>query len=192
MKMKSSTQKLVESGVMIGLAVVLSMLKIFQMPLGGSITVCSMLPIMLISYKNGLKWGLGTAFAYSLIQLFLDISVLSRSGLTAASFVGSIFFDYLIAFTLLGLAGIFGKGFVKYILGMVFAVSLRLISHIISGAIFFAAFLPKNWSNPFIYSIAYNATFLLPDLAICLIVGALIYKPMKNLLNSNLTPRTKL
>jgi thiamine transporter len=52
-------------------------------------------------------------------------------------------------------------------------------SHTIYGAIFFATFMPKDWSNPFVYSIAYNAAFLLPDLAICLAVGVMIYKPMK-------------
>lgn len=174
--------RLVESAVMIALASVLSLITPFKMPLGGSITLCSMLPIMLIAYKYRFKWGVLTAFTYSVIQLLLDVGKLSSWGLTAYSFVGSMFFDYLIAFTCLSIVGLFGKGFVRYIIGMVVAVLARFISHVISGVIFFASSTPKGWANPFIYSIAYNASFLFPDLAICLIVGALVYKPLKKFL----------
>uniref|UniRef100_UPI00398A3D32 energy-coupled thiamine transporter ThiT n=1 Tax=Caproicibacter sp. TaxID=2814884 RepID=UPI00398A3D32 len=66
--------RLVESAIMLGLATVLSLIKLYQMPLGGSVTLCSMLPILLIGYKYGVKWGLLTGFTYGVIQLLLDLA----------------------------------------------------------------------------------------------------------------------
>lgn len=202
--MNKKLLRLVESAVLIGLATVLSLVKIFQMPLGGSVTLCSMLPILLIAYKYRFKWGVLCAFLYSLIQFFLDLGELASWGLTPTTFVGSMFFDYFIAFTCLSLAGLYGKGLGKYVLGMVTAVGARLVSHIISGVIFFGTMVPKDWAKPFVdavwhtqasqksalaffnnplpYSIIYNAGFLLPDFAICLFVGIAVYRPLRKYL----------
>lgn len=182
--MKNNTRRLVESAVMIALAAVLSQLKIYEMPLGGSVTLASMLPIMLIAYKYGAKWGLCTAFTYSLVQLLLDLGKVISWGMTWQAVVACFFLDYIFAFSSLGLAGIYGKNFPKYILGMVTAVVIRLAFHVFSGTVVFASWMPKDWNNPFIYSIAYNGTFLLPDLIICLVVGAVIYKPLKRFIEA--------
>lgn len=181
--MNETTLRLVESAVMIALAVVLSMIKVYQALLGGSITLCSMLPVMLIAYKYGPKWGMFTGFIYGLIQLLLDLGKALGWGLSPAALTASFIFDYLLAFAFLGLAGVYGKGFIKFILGMTTAVVLRFASHVISGVTAYASWLPKEWHNHlFLYSLAYNGAYLLPDFLICLVVGILIYKPLKRFL----------
>jgi thiamine transporter len=175
--------RLVESAVMLGLATALSMVKLFQMPLGGSVTLCSMLPILLIAYKYGPKWGVGTGLTYGLIQLLLDLGKALAWGLTPTALATSFVFDYLVAFAMLGLAGVYGKGLKQYVAGMSTAVALRFVCHVIAGVTAYASWLPKEWQGHlFLYSLAYNGTFLLPDFAICLAVGLMIYKPMKKFL----------
>lgn len=177
--------RLVESAIMIGLATALSMIKLFKMPLGGSVTLCSMLPILLIGYKYGPKWGFGTGFAFGLVKLLLDLGEALAWGLTPTALVISFVFDYLIAFAFLGFAGIYGKGLKQYILGMTTAVVLRFVCHVIAGVTAYASWMPKEWgSNLLGYSLAYNGAFLLPDFGICLAVALLIYKPMKKFLEA--------
>jgi thiamine transporter len=178
--------RLVESAVMLGLATALSLVKIFQLPLGGSVTLCSMLPVLLIGYKYGPKWGLCTGFTYGVIQLLLDLGEALSWGLTPAALAASIIFDYLLAFAALGLAGIYGKGFGRYVAGMTTAVFLRFVFHVISGVTAYASWLPKEWSGHLLlYSLAYNGSFLLPDFAISLVVGVLIFRPLKKFLETD-------
>ena len=184
-KMNANTLRLVQSAVMVGLATVLSLVKLWQMPFGGSVTLCSMLPIMLIAYRYGVRWGLLTGFVYSLVQLVIDIGAMMSFCINSQSLVGTLFLDYLIAFTLLGLAGIYGRGFVRYLLGMVTAVFLRFVSHVLSGVIVWSSTVPAGWKgHAFLYSIVYNGAFLLPDLLLCLVAGAIIYKPLKRFLET--------
>ena len=98
-------QKLTLSAVMIALSAVLSLVTIFHMPLGGSVTLFSMLPVCLLSIMFGCRWGFLCAFAYSLTQLALGIGEVAGWGLTPAALTGCILFDYLLAFTALGFAG---------------------------------------------------------------------------------------
>jgi len=175
-----NTKKLVESAVMICLSSVLSLVTVLRMPLGGSVTLLSMLPVCIISVKYGVRHGIFTAFIYSLLQLVLDIGSLMSWGLTVYTWIGSILFDYIFAFTVIGLAGIFGKeSFLKIMAGTVIALLLRFVSHVISGTIFFAALAPEEW-NPFIYSICYNGAYMLPEIIFTLVGSAIIYK-LKNI-----------
>ena len=175
--------RLVESAVMLGLATALSMVKLFQMPLGGSVTLCSMLPVLLIGYKYGPKWGLGTGLTYGLIQLLLDLGKALSWGLTPVALAVSFLVDYLLAFAVLGLAGVYGKGLKQYVGGMCTAVALRFVCHIVSGVTAYASWLPEEWQGHLLlYSVAYNGSFLLPDFAICLAVALMIYRPMKRFL----------
>lgn len=158
-------QKLTLSAVMIALSAVLSLVTIFHMPLGGSVTLFSMLPVCLLSIMFGCRWGFLCAFAYSLTQLALGIGEVAGWGLTPAALTGCILFDYLLAFTALGFAGIFRKhGVPGYIAGIALAVFLRLVSHFISGTIFFASWAPEEW-NLVLYSLAYNSAYMLPEFA---------------------------
>ncbi|MCX7657481.1 MAG: energy-coupled thiamine transporter ThiT [Oscillospiraceae bacterium] len=171
-----NTKKLVTSAIMLALASVLSTIKIFQMPLGGSITLLSMLPVVLLSIKYGTKWGFFSAFAYSLIQFALDFPSLMGYGYTAFIWAGSIVFDYLIAFTILGIAGIWrDKGFKGIMGGIALALCSRFLSHVISGSIFFAIWCPDGWS-PIPYAICYNGAFMLPELIFTLAGAAILFK----------------
>lgn len=136
-KSVTKVQTLVESAIMVALATVLSMIPLIpEMPLGGKVTLLSMLPICFISIRHGLKWGLGSAFVYSVIQLMLSIAKIMTWGLTPVILLGCIFLDYLVPFTLIGLAGVFRKkGTAGMFLGIVLALSLRFLSHFISGVV---------------------------------------------------------
>ena len=135
---KKPVYKLTVSAVFVALATVLSFIKVIKMPLGGSVTLLSMLPVVMISVMFGLKWGFGSAFVYALGQLALGLPEVLTWGLTPAMLIGTIMFDYIIAFTVLGIAGIFAdKGYKGICGGVALAVFLRFVSHFISGYVIF-------------------------------------------------------
>ena len=173
MQKKPDIKKLTMSAVMIALSTVLSLVTVMKMPLGGSVTLFSMLPVCMLSIMYGCRWGIVCAFIYSLGQLALDIAGVAGWGLTPVAFAGCVVFDYLAAFTVLGLAGMFrAKGVPGYISGIALAVALRMVSHIISGVIFFSSWAPEGW-NPFVYSLAYNGAYMVPEF-IFTFAGAII------------------
>ncbi len=171
-----STKQLVTSAVMLALASVLSLIKVWHMPLGGSVTLLSMLPICILSIKYGWKWGLFSAFVYSIIQMLMDLGGLMTWGMTLKIWIGCIVFDYILAFTSLGLAGIFrNKGTWGIVGGIVFALTLRFVCHFISGTIFFDIWCPDGW-NLFLYSIAYNGTFMVPEIVFTVAGAVALFK----------------
>ena len=156
--------RLCASGIMIALGTVMSMISIWKMPLGGRITPLSMLPICIIAIIYGTKWGLCTSFAYALVQLILDFASALSWGLSVPALVVCFFVDYLCAFTMLGFAGVFRKkGDFGAAAGVVLACVLRFVCHVISGSTVFAVWMPEEWSNPLLYAVAYNGTFMLPE-----------------------------
>ena len=176
---KNKLYPMTECAIMVALATGLSLITLFKLPLGGSVTVLSMLPICMLSIRHGLKWGLLGGFLHSAIQLLLDLSAVLSWGLTPAAIVGCFFLDYIVAFTVLGLAGVFRKhGKTGMILGICLALFLRFLSHVLSGTIIFDVWMPENWSNPFIYSVCYNGSFMLPELVLtCIAAFALVSIP---------------
>ena len=106
-KSYSRTRTLVECALMIAVGTVLAQIKIFEMPFGGSVTLVSMLPFILVSFRHGVKWGLATGFVNSLLQMLLGFYAPPAG--TVAAFVGVVLLDYVLAFTLLGLAGVTAK-----------------------------------------------------------------------------------
>ena len=184
---KSFTTRLVLSAVLIALATGLSNIKVYNMPLGGSVTLMSMVPVVLISVMFGLKWGVGSAFVYSLIQFMLGALVdgLFAWGLNWQSLIGTILLDYIVAFTVIGIAGVFRKkGAVGIVLGSCVALMCRFVSHLLSGVIIFANFdqfelFGKAFAgNPWLYSAAYNGLYMLPEIIITAVaVGVLFNLP---------------
>lgn len=167
--------RLVLSAVMIGLATVLSMLTIVKMPLGGSITPLSMLPICMISIMYGTGWGLGTAFVYSLVQLGLDLGAALGWGLSGKALAVCFLVDYILAFTALGLAGAFRKkGLAGACAGIAFALAVRFVCHVISGGTVFSIWC--EWSNAWVYSICYNGAFMLPELLLTMAAAVLLMR----------------
>ncbi len=175
-KKKVNVKKLTMSAVLIALSAALSMVKVFEMPLGGSVTLLSMLPVCMLAIMYGCKWGLFCSFVYSLTQLAMGIGSVLSWGLTPQALVGSIVFDYLAAFTVLGLAGMFRRhGVPGYIGGISLALLLRAVSHVISGVIFFASWAPEGW-NPFVYSLAYNGAYMVPEIVFTFAGAILLLK----------------
>ncbi len=165
-----------QAAIMVALSTVLSLIKVYQLPFGGSITLLSMLPVMLVSIKQGVPWGLSASFVYAGIQLLLDLGTLMGWGMTPTVWLGCVIFDYLIPFTLLGVAGFLRKkGTAGILVGISAAMSLRFLSHLISGTIFFAVWAREGWS-PLLHSVVYNSSYMLPELVFTLIGTILALK----------------
>ena len=160
--------RLTESAIMIALATILSLLKLVNLPYGGSVTLASMLPILLIAYRYGTAWGMLTGFVHGVIQLILDPSVLSP--VTGALSVASvIILDYSLAFAVIGLGGLFRK-FIKkqntaLLAGSIFTGILRYICHVIVGCTVWAG-LSIPTAGALIYSFIYNATYMIPEVLV--------------------------
>ena len=177
---------LTECAVMLALSIVLSFVKVWKMPMGGAVTLLSMLPIMLISVKYGLKGGLPVAFLYSLFQLLMgvasgDVFVYCTSGLMV---VICALFDYLVPFTVLGCAAMFRKPAEKLrpdnrkaadallLAGFVVVIVARFVCHYITGFSIWGQWAPEGQSK-FIYSLIYNGQYMLPE-CIFTTVGAAV------------------
>jgi len=174
------TRILVEGAVMLALATALSFIQIYKLPWGGSITLLSMLPIVLYSIRRGLKAGLAVSFLFSLIQLFQGIiDGLFGWGLTPGMLIACIFIDYIFAFTVLGLGGLFRKkGTAGWIGGIVLAIALRFVMHFLSGVVIWKSFgeLWEGFSteSSVLYSILYNGSYMLPELIITVVAAVVL------------------
>lgn len=179
----SRTRILTESAIMIALATVLSMIKLWDSPYGGSVTILSMAPIIVLAIRRGTKVGLAAGFAHSLIQLLLGLSNVAWIP-TPVGIVLCILTDYLIPFTLLGLGGVLRN--VKFTkndqlnlilaagLGALLVTVLRYISHIVSGAVIWYE-LDLEWYaddpthivnlyGPWTFSAIYNGIYMIPEI----------------------------
>ena len=194
--MSNTSQKtkiLVEGAAMVALATVLSFIRVFKLPWGGSITLLSMLPIVLFSIRRGVKSGLVVSFVYALVQFFQGVlDGLFGWGLTPGMLIACILLDYVLAFFVLGLAGLFRKkSIVGWIGGIAIAVGLRFVCHFLSGVVIWGSF-GELWSgfstdNTWLYSFLYNGCYMLPEM-IFTIIGAvaLLSTPQgKKLLNQD-------
>ena len=166
---------LCEGAVFIALAQVLSYLKLFELPQGGSITI-EMLPIFLYCARWGFGPGMLASFAYSILQAVLS----STYAWTWQSLIG----DYLLAFTVLGFAGACSKLKGGFFIGTVVGSVARFLVHYVVGATIWAEYMPETFfgmtmHSPWFYSLLYNLAYMLPNIAITLLVFAVAYKPLK-------------
>ena len=211
MKSTQKTQRLTLSAVMLAFATVLALVCEFipflSMPFGGGFTVASMLPIVIVSYMYGVRWGMFVSFAYSVIQMLISL-VMGKTvlllftpssddymGLGAAFAI--IIIDYIIAYTVLGVGGIFRNRIknkmLAIVLGVIVALSLRYVCHIISGYIFYGAWAEWFFSQEgfyaigekilgtfsgkglaLIYSIFYNGLYMIPEIIITAIAATVV------------------
>lgn len=172
---RQSVRMLCEGAVMVALALVLNQLKIFRLPNGGSITL-EMLPIFFYAIRWGFGPGVLAGFAFGLLQMFIDGAV--------AWGWQSLLLDYLIAFPPLGLAGLFRGKKWGIFAGTVVGSFVRFIVHFISGITIYAIAAPTElfdmtFTSPWMYSLAYNGSYMLIDIALCLAIFGLLYRPMK-------------
>lgn len=189
-KISSNREKIMAvaaGGVCLALAEVLSLIKIYEMPEGGSVTLASMLPIILFALCFGPAWGLGAAFIYSGMQLLVGAYFLTPL---------QVFLDYTFAFTALGIAGFFAAkkedrikesnilkrlGLVpiwKIALATVAAMLGRLVFSYISGIVFYGSYAPEG-QPVWLYSLLYNGTYLLPEAAITLLALYVLLTSLK-------------
>lgn len=170
----TNTRKIVESALMIALSVILCELTVFKFPFGGSVTFFGQLPIIILSYRYGVKWGLFSGFTMSVFEFIFGLENLSYvAGLK--SIVILIIADYLVAFTCLGLGGMFKKVIknqgVALALGGTVVSLLRYLCHFVSGITIWQAYAGDMpvWK----YSLSYNGSYMIPELIIT-VLGALL------------------
>ena len=156
----SNTRKLVFSAMGIALAMVTSYIKVWEMPMGGSVTLLSMLFICLIGYWFGPRYGLITGIAYGILQFVVDPYMVS---------LPQVLFDYPLAFGALGLSGFFSDKKYGLQTGYVAGVLGRFVFSTLSGVFFFAAYAPEGM-NPWVYSSLYQGTYLGAEGIVTLII----------------------
>ena len=176
-KSRQAVRWLVECALMIAIATVLNeYTKFIPMPFGGGVTICSMLPLVLLSFRFGWKKGLVSAGVFSVLQLLfgMDNVAYATSAVMAA---GIILLDYIVPYTVIGLAGIFkGKRLeVSYVIGIVVTFALRLLCHFITGWWIWDAL----WPNEFgmvapVYSLVYNGSYMLGEMVLSSVVAVLL------------------
>lgn len=168
-KIKLTTRTLINISLMLAMATILNYLRIYHFPQGGSVTLGSMIPMLLISYRYGVAVGMLAGFVFGLINLLQDPFILHPI---------QVLFDYPLPFMAMGFAGFFPK---HLILSAAFAFCGRFFCHFISGVVFFASYAPEGMS-PIIYSLTANATYMLPEMIItCAILKIL---PVKKFLSA--------
>ncbi len=160
---KTATKQLVFSGVAMALAIVTSEIKFARLPMGGSITLFSMLFIVLIGYWYGAKAGLLTGFAYGLLQFVLDPVFYTPVQLLV---------DYPLAFGALGLSGFFCNKKHGLLIGYIAGVLGRYFFAVLSGIVFFGHYAPEG-TPVLVYSLGYNATYIVPEAVVTLILLAI-------------------
>lgn len=205
MYLMKNTKKLALSAMLVALATVLAAISMaipLQLPFGGSVTLASMLPIVLIGYMFGMKWGLTGAFVFAIIQMLLGWGTVSAFFMPGDSqmlwwkAVIVCLLDYILAYTVLGFSGIFANKLKKpaaaLCVGSIFALTLRYICHIVSGAIFFGTWaewfftdvmpgLGKWVLSTFsgtglsvVYSIVYNGLYMIPEIILTAVLAAIL------------------
>ena len=165
---------LVEGGVLVAIAQVLSMIKLWEMPWGGSVTL-AMVPILLYAVRWGLGPGLLASFVFGVLQFVFD----GGFAIGWQSIVG----DYLVAFTALGLAGLVHGKKSGIFTGTLIGSLGRFLVHYVVGATVWAEYMPDTFfgmtmHTPWFYSLLYNLAYMLPNAVLCLVVFGVLYKPM--------------
>ena len=159
-RFKISIKQMTVSALCLALAFVLSNIKLFKLPMGGSVTVFSMFFVTFIGYLYGPRVSLSAAFAYGLLQMIVDPYIIS---------VPQLLCDYILAFTALGVAGFFFEKKNGMVVGYLAGIFGRFVFSSLSGIIFFADYAPENM-NPVVYSVLYNGSYIAAEGIITIVV----------------------
>ena len=206
--MQAKTKRLTESAMLLSVAIVLELVSkmiIPEMPFGGQVTMVSMLPVVLISYRHGVRWGLTAGFGYALIEMAIGTKTVAAAfqpgyfgdGTMIVNALIMCVLDYLVAFTVLGLGGMF-RNTVKapgmaLSLGAIVALGARYIAHIASGYILFSGWAEWFFTQEgfpawgaglveslsaemlgFVYSLVYNGMYMVPEIILTAIVAVFL------------------
>ena len=158
---KMDAKQIAFCAMAMALAVVTSMFKIIDMPMGGSVTLFSMLFIVLIGYWYGISEGMTASIAYGVLQLIVNPYIIS---------LPQMFLDYIFAFGALGLSGIFANSKNGLVKGYIAGIAGRFFFSFLSGWIFFAVYTPEFFNSAVLYSLAYNAAYIGAEGIITIIV----------------------
>ena len=209
--MQNKTKRLTESAMLLSVAIVLELLSrmfIPEQPFGGQLTIVSMLPVVLISYRHGVKWGFVAAFAYALIEMVMGAKTVSAAFLPGyfgdgAMIVNALIMcllDYVLAFTVLGLGGIFRNKLchpgISLMCGSLVALGARYLCHIVSGYILYTSWAEWYFTQEgfpawgaqlvealsptvlgMVYSVVYNGMYMIPEMIFTAIAALFIARP---------------
>ena len=170
----SKTRMIAEAGVAIAIAQVLSFITLFHMPQGGSIKAASLVPLMIFAYRWGGTRGIWAGVVYGVLHFLL--------GFKSSIHYLSIILDYLVAYGAIGVCGYFKDNITGLVSGSIVAIALRWFASVTSGAVVFASYAPQG-QNPWIYSMIYNASYMVPDGILNIIVLLFVYQGVKRGLN---------
>ncbi len=171
---QSKTRMIAEAGVAIAIAQVLSFITLFHMPQGGSIKAASLVPLMIFAYRWGGTRGIWAGVVYGVLHFLL--------GFKSSIHYLSIILDYLVAYGAIGVCGYFKDNITGLVSGSIVAIALRWFTSVTSGAVVFASYAPQG-QNPWIYSMIYNASYMVPDGILNIIVLLFVYQGVKRGLN---------
>ncbi len=171
---QSKTRMIAEAGVAIAIAQVLSFITLFHMPQGGSIKAASLVPLMIFAYRWGGTRGIWAGVVYGVLHFLL--------GFKSSIHYLSIILDYLVAYGAIGVCGYFKDNITGLVSGSIVAIALRWFASVTSGAVVFASYAPQG-QNPWIYSMIYNASYMVPDGILNIIVLLFVYQGVKRGLN---------
>lgn len=171
---KENTRRLAESAVMLALSTVLSEIAVFKLPYGGSVTLFSQLPMIVISYRYGVKWGSFVGLLSAVIQMLFGLENFTYvSGLVP--YLILVFADYIVAFGILGLGGMFKNKIknqaVALTTGGIVVSLVRYLCHFVSGITIWQSY--AEGMSVWKYSLTYNGSFMIPELIITA-VGTII------------------
>ena len=206
-KFSNKTRALTECAVLIALATILSLIKLYELPWGGSVTAACMLPLVIIGYRHGLRWGILSSVVFSLLQMLLGGSTISAAFLPGDGqmiwylAVIMVVLDYFLAFSLVGLSGLFTNKEMpskSLALGALIGTLSRFVMHFISGWILWGAwaesffegfdsttggkigqFFVSTFSGEMLscmYSLFYNALYMIPEMIITVVLAVIIGK----------------
>ena len=206
--MSTKTKRLTESAMLLAVAIILELLSktfIPEQPFGGQLTIVSMLPVVLISYRHGIKWGFVSAFAYAVIEMLIGMKTVSAAflpgyfgdGTMILNAVVMCLLDYVLAFSVLGLGGIFRgriqKNGTALMCGSLVALGARYLCHIASGYILFSSYAEWFFTQEgfpawgaklvsaldpttlgIVYSVVYNGMYMVPEIILTALAAVAI------------------
>lgn len=177
---RTKTLTLVECALLVAMATALGLFPIFEMPMGGSVTLFSMAPLVIASVRHGTKWGLLTGFTHGLIQMIIGFkNVLYCT--TVLAMAGCILLDYILAFSAMGLAYAIAGRFKNLLAGVIAATAatgfLRFICSFLSGILIWYGYAPED-QPVWLYSLTYNGSYMLPEILLTAAAVAILAKTL--------------
>lgn len=211
--MQTKTKRLTESAMLLAMSIVLELVSksfIPEMPFGGQITLVSMLPVVLISYRHGVKWGLVSGLCYALIEMVIGAKTVAAAfqpgyfgdGTMILNALIMCLLDYILAFSLLGLGGIFRNKIknpgLSLMCGSLVALGARYLAHVLSGYILFSGWAEWFFTQDgfpawgaklvqsltpgvlgWVYSLVYNGMYMVPEMILTALASLLIARVPK-------------